>query len=431
MNDHLELSIRSSACTFAPKFMEQHLLSSFLVTGVTFRKSNSVTRSKFALTKEQVTLFLQQAKQSGIQSLFIISTCNRTEFYTYQTYQKVVIELLSGFTGNSVEDFNQHCFKKKSGEAVNHLLEVSTGLDSQILGDYEIVGQIKQSCNIAQKAGTIDTFLDKLISAALQCSKKVKTDTRISSGTTSVSFAAVSFLKEHCNGLANKKIVLIGTGKIGTHTCKNLLDYTDAASMTLINRTDAKAIELASQLQLATLPYSQMHQAITGADIIIVSTADTNPLVTPELLPAHKEQILIDLSIPNNIHPDCGLVANKRLVNVDELSTISDATLASRRKEIPQAEAIIKEHIEIFMEWLNMRRHAPYIAAAKHQLLGLEKSSMFKNYTKTQPLLFVHHPPEQKVQKSIKQLAENIKKENRGGCHVIDAINHFITPGTN
>jgi glutamyl-tRNA reductase len=411
--------------------MEQHLLSSFLVTGVTFRKSNSVTRSKFALTKEQVTAFLQQARQLGIQSLFIISTCNRTEFYTYQPYQKAVIDLLSGFTGNSVEDFYQHCFKKKSGEAIQHLLEVSTGLDSQILGDYEIVGQIKQSYTIAQKAGTIDTFLDKLISAALQCSKKVKTDTRISSGTTSVSFAAISFLKEHCNGLANKKIVLIGTGKIGTHTCKNLLDYTDAATVTLINRTDAKAIELASQLQLATLPYSQLHMAINDADIIIVSTADTNPLVTPELLPAYKEQILIDLSIPNNIHPNCGSVANKRLVNVDELSTISDATLASRRKEIPHAEAIIKEHIELFMEWLNMRRHAPYIAAAKHQLLGLEKCNMFKNYTKTQPLLFVHHPIEQKVQKSIKQLAENIKKENRGGCHVIDAINHFITPGTN
>ncbi len=411
--------------------MEQHLLSSFLVTGVTFRKANSVTRSKFALTKEQVILFLQQANLLGVQSLFFISTCNRTEFYTYQVYQKVVIGLLSCFTGNSEEDFNQHCFNKKADEAIQHLLEVSAGLDSQILGDYEIVGQIKQSYAIAQKAATIDTYLDKLISIALQCSKKVKTDTKISSGTTSVSFAAIRFLKEQSNGLANKKIVLIGTGKIGTHTCKNLLDYTDAAAVTLINRTDSKAIELASKLQLSALPYSQLHTAISGADIIIVSTADTNPLITPQLLPANKEQVLIDLSIPNNIHPDCGIVPNKRLVNVDELSTIGDATLASRREEIPIAAAIIKEHIGLFMEWLNMRRHAPYIAAAKNQLLGLEKCNMFKNYTKTQPLLFINHPIEQKVQKSIKHLAENIKKENRGGCHVLEAINYFITPGPN
>ncbi|MEO7312741.1 MAG: glutamyl-tRNA reductase [Chitinophagaceae bacterium] len=410
--------------------MEQHLLSSFLVTGVTFRKSNSVTRSKFALNKDQVAAFLMEAKRLGVQGLMIISTCNRTEFYTYQPYHKLVVQLLSDFTGNSSEDFYQHSFKKKAGDAIHHLLEVSTGLDSQILGDYEIVGQIKQAYAIAKKAGTIDTFLDRLVSASLQCSKKVKTETRISSGTTSVAFASINFLKQHYTWLVNKKIVLIGTGKIGTHACKNLLDYTDAASITLINRTDEKAIELASQLNLSTVPFQELPQAVAEADIIIVSTAGTNPLITPELLPAGKEQVLIDLSIPNNIDPDCGSMAGKRLINVDGLSTISDATLASRRMEIPLAQAIIEEHFVLFMDWLIMRRHAPYIAAAKHQLLFLEQCDLFQNYSKTQPLLFVHHPMEQKVQRTIKQLAENIKKENRGGCHVIDAINHFITPGT-
>ncbi|MES2773548.1 MAG: glutamyl-tRNA reductase [Bacteroidota bacterium] len=410
--------------------MEQYLLSSFLVTGVTYRKSNSFVRSKFAITKEQQQQLLVQAKLAGVQGLFIVSTCNRTELYTYQQYHKIVVQLLLQFTGNSLEAYQEHFFTKTALAAASHLLQVSTGLDSQILGDYEIVGQLKQSFAAAREAGTIDTFLDRCISNSLQCSKKVKTDTKISSGTTSVAFAAVQFLNQHFTSVVNKKIVLLGTGKIGSHTCKNLLDYTDAASITLINRTATKALVLASQLGLETLPYQQLPLALAQADIIIVSTADNSPLVTPMLLPEGKEQLLIDLSIPNNIDTACGAMPCKRLINVDELATIADATLAARRMEIPMAEAIIHDHLEQFTDWLSARKHAPYIAAARHHLLGMENCNMFKNYKKTNPHLFVHYPMKQKVQRSIKHLAENINRENRGGCHVIEAINHFITPSS-
>lgn len=411
--------------------MEQHLLSSLIVTGVTFRKTNSVTRSKFAIPKGQLESFLQEAQSLGVPSIFVLSTCNRTEFYTYQPYYKLVVQLLSKYTGTSIEEFNEHNFILKATDAVMHLMQVSTGLDSQILGDYEIVSQIKQSCAIARNCGTIDTFLDKLISTALQCSKKVKTETQLSSGTTSVAFAAISFLKEHGGSLATKKIVLIGTGKIGRHTCKNLLDYTDAGNVTLINRTDATAEELASQLNLITLPYSQLPEAVNQADIIIVSTAGTSPIIFPSLLPQQKEQILIDLSIPNNIHPACGMLPNKLLVNVDGLSAINDATLELRQREVPMAENIIEDHITLFLEWLNMRKHAPYIAIAKLQLMGLEQCNIFKRYSSTQHKLFVPYPMKQRVEKTIRHLAENIRKEDRGGCHIIDAINYFITPSSN
>ena len=408
--------------------MEQHLLSSFLVTGVNYKKSNSIVRSKFALTKEQLKSLLNRAKLSGVHSLLVVSTCNRTEFYTYRQYHKTVVELLLEFTNTNNEDFAEHAYKKTAVDAVDHLLRVSTGLDSQILGDYEIVSQIKQSYSMAREAGTIDTFLDKHITIALQCSKKVKADTKISSGTTSVAFAAIQFLKENFASLKNKKILLVGTGKIGTHTCKNLSDYTDARSITLINRTDAKAESLATQLQLISLPFNQLSLAITDADIIIVSTADTSPVIIPSHLPANKAQLLIDLSIPNNIHADCSTLLNKRLVSVDELATINDATLAARRKEIPLAEEIIKEHVGQFTNWLRMRKHAHFISTMKHTLLDMEQCSIFKDYTKTQPLLFVQQPIEKKRQVTIKHLAENIKRENKGGCNVIEAINHFLTP---
>lgn len=411
--------------------MEQHLLSSFLVIGVNYKKSNSIIRSQFALTKVQIKTLLNQAKVAGVPALFVVSTCNRTELYTYQPYYKTVVGLLAHLTHNSVEDFQAHAFKKTAIHAVEHLLEVSTGLDSQILGDYEIVGQIKQAYAMAKEAGTVDTFLDRHISIALQCSKKVKTETRISSGTTSVAFAAIQFLKGHFSSLHHKKIVLVGTGKIGGHTCKNLLDYTDAASITLINRTEAKAVIMANELDVATLPFEQLSQGLSGADIIIVSTAGINPLITADLLPAHKEQLLIDLSIPNNIHPHCGTMPDKKLVSVDDLASINDATLEARQQEVPLARTIIKEHLEQFEEWLQVRKHAPFISATRNRLINMGQCDMFKTYTLATPLLFVQHPMEQKMQKAIRHLAKNIKEQNKGGCNVIEAINHFMTPTAN
>ncbi|RZM10970.1 MAG: glutamyl-tRNA reductase, partial [Pedobacter sp.] len=311
--------------------------------------------------------------------------------------------------------------------AMEQLFNVAAGLDSQILGDYEIVGQIKQSARFSKEQQSLGVYLERLMNEVLQCSKSIRTNTALSGGTVSVSFAAVQYIKKHFTSLEGKKILLIGTGKIGSNTCRNIVDYLPGVEVTLINRSIEKAKALAEEHGLHYTDMGALQQEVDKADIIIVSTNADTPVLLKDHFTKQADKLLIDLSVPCNVDAAVRSLPGITLQNVDELSKIKDETLQKRKGEIPKAKAIIREHILAFREWHEMRRNVPVLKAVKDKLETIY-SLPFTEWCTTIKAGEINGD---KIQKVISGMAVKMKTHNQRGCHYIQAINDFITPSSN
>lgn len=403
-------------------------IANFFIAGINYKKTDAAIRGQFAIANGQYEKLLAVAPQYGIKEFFVLSTCNRTEIYGFAENASALIQLLCTQTKSDATTFESLAYIKRGSKAIQHLFDVGAGLDSQILGDYEILGQIKQSVKFSKERNFIGAYLERLINAVLQCSKEIKTNTALSGGTVSVSFAAIQFIKENIQQVADKKILLVGTGKIGRNTCKNLVDYLETKKITLINRTEEKAAGLAAELGLHSAPADDLVNEVKDADIILVATNAPEPVLLKKHLKAAGKKLVIDLSIPYNVETTAGELENVRLINVDELSKIKDATLESRRAEVPKANAIIATHVGEFLDWHAMRKNAPVLKAVKNKLQAMNDCEMYIAYSSR-----VNAPAttDTAIQKVITGMAVKMRTDNKPGCNYIAAINEFIATGTN
>jgi len=230
------------------------------------------------------------------------------------------------------------------------------------------LGQIKKAAKQAKSKGYIGAFMERLVNSVLQASKAVKTNTGLSGGTVSVAFAAAQYIKEYAADIKNKKVVLVGTGKIGRSTCRNLVDYLNTGNITLINRTEETAAELAKELGLHSAPMESLKGELQSGDIILVSTGATDPVIRKEHLEGRGNKLVIDLSVPSNVDIAAQQLPGITFVDVDMLSKIKDETLQQRQAEVPKAIAIISEHLTEFMEWYDMRKNVPVLKEVKNKL---------------------------------------------------------------
>ncbi|GAO41784.1 glutamyl-tRNA reductase [Flavihumibacter petaseus] len=396
-------------------------LQHFFMAGISYKKSDSALRSRFAVSTEQYFRILSLAPAYQVAEVFVLSTCNRTEIYGIARDIEPLIQLLCEATGESASLFQSIAYTGRGKEATQHLFEVAAGLDSQILGDYEIVGQIKTAVKQSKDAGRIGPFLERLYNQVLQASKMIKNQTALSSGTVSVSFAAIQYLKDQVTDIASKHILLVGTGKIGRNTGKNLVDYLGCKQITLINRTAEKALTLARELGISARPAEDLDAVLQEADVIIVAANAQAPIVTPQQLPAGKQQWLIDLSIPNNVHPDTGLMPGKQLLNVDELSRMKDETLQKRLAEVPKALEIIAGLTAEFLEWCRMRKQLIVLGHVKRKLEEYNSTSTF----------VASDEAAYRIQQVLNNMAVKMRQQNQRGCQYLEAINDFIGYGVN
>ncbi|MDI5898023.1 glutamyl-tRNA reductase [Flavobacterium yafengii] len=348
----------------------------FYAVGLSYKKADAEIRGKFSLDAAAKTRLLEQAKNEGIESLIVTSTCNRTEIYGYAEHPFQLIKLICENSQGSVESFQKVGFVYKNQEAISHMFRVGTGLDSQILGDFEIIAQIRNSFSQSKSLGLANAFMERLVNAVIQASKKIKTDTEISSGATSVSFAAVRYIINNVQDIGNKNILLFGTGKIGRNTCENLVKHTKNEHITLINRTKEKAEKLAGKLNLIVKDYSELHLELQKADVVVVATGAQNPTIDKAILNLKKPILILDLSIPKNVHENVEEIEGVTLIHMDYLSQLTDETLENRKKHIPAAEAIIEEIKEEFITWTKGRKFAPTINALKAKLNAIKTSEL-------------------------------------------------------
>jgi len=348
----------------------------FYAVGLSYKKADAEIRGKFSLDAAAKVRLLEQAKNEGIESLIVTSTCNRTEIYGYAEHPFQLIKLICENSQGSVEAFQKVGFVYKNQEAISHMFRVGTGLDSQILGDFEIIAQIRNSFSQSKSLGLANAFMERLVNAVIQASKKIKTDTEISSGATSVSFAAVRYIINNVHDIGNKNILLFGTGKIGRNTCENLVKHTKNEHITLINRTKEKAEKLAGKLNLIVKDYSELHLELQKADVVVVATGAQNPTIDKAILNLKKPLLILDLSIPKNVNEDVEEIEGVTLIHMDYLSQLTDETLENRKKHIPAAEAIIEEIKEEFITWTKGRKFAPTIHALKAKLNAIKASEL-------------------------------------------------------
>jgi glutamyl-tRNA reductase len=359
--------------------MENNNLSkhqTFYAIGLSYRKADAETRGKFSLDNAAKTRLLQQAKEAGIDSLIVTSTCNRTEIYGFAQHPFQLIKLLCDNSQGTIEEFQQVAYIYKNQEAIAQMFRVGTGLDSQILGDFEIISQIKGSFTEAKKLGLASAFTERLVNSVIQASKRIKNETGLSSGATSVSFASVQYILKNVDDVSNKNILLFGTGKIGRNTCENLVKHTKNDHITLINRTKDKAEQIAGKFNLIVKDYADLHLEIQKADVLVVATGAQNPTVDAAILNLKKPLLILDLSIPKNVDENVESIDGVTLVHLDALSQITDETLEKRKQYIPAAEAIIAEIQGEFTTWMNTRKFAPTITALKEKLNNIKTSEL-------------------------------------------------------
>jgi glutamyl-tRNA reductase len=390
-------------------------LSEFYLIGINYKKTDAEVRGQYAINTDQYLNVLELAKQYNVAEMFILSTCNRTEIYGLHSAANILTEILCSETTGSIDTFKKLCYVKRGPDAVEHLFNVTSGLDSQVLGDYEIIGQVKTAAKLSKKHGLVGPFLERLVNTALAASKAIKTNTQLSDGTVSVSFAAVQYIKDFVSDYSSKKILLIGTGKIGRNTCKNLVDYLGNKNIMLINRTAEKAKQLATELGLQYGAMDNMAALIKESDIIITSTSSKSAIIGKQHFEGSNVALVIDLSVPNNVDLEVKSLQNMTLMNVDELSALKDTTLEKRKAEVPKAKAIISEQIADFTEWLEMRKNVPVLVSLKATLEQMEITR-----------LQAANANPQRIQKIINATALKLKSQNTKGCHYIAAINEFF-----
>lgn len=396
-----------------------HNIQNFWVAGINYKKTDTAVRGAYAISPEQYDRMLATAPEFGISEFFVLSTCNRTEIYGCATESAQLTEFLCSVSRGNAETFTKMAYLHNGYEAIQHLFHVAAGLDSQILGDFEILGQIKKAAKHAKSHGFIGAFMERLMNSVLQSSKAIKTNTALSSGTVSVSFAAVQYIRERMPELMKEKIVLVGAGKIGGNTCRNLKDYLGTKNIILINRTAETARSLAEELGINWAPMEQLQQELDSARIVLVSTNADKAVITPEHITGTDKKLIIDLSVPCNVAAEVGQINGITLVNVDELSRIKDETLQMRENEVPKAKEIISEHIAEFKAWYDMRKHVPMLKEVKNKLREMVIDSQL---VKCQQ----HAVQDETIQSVINVMATKMRRNNAPGCHYIEAINDFI-----
>ena len=268
---------------------------------------------------------------------------------------------------------------------------------------------IKQSFSLAKNLAIKNFFIERLLNHVIQASKLIKNKTNISSGAASLSFASVQYIINNVKKISEKKILLFGTGKIGRNTCENLIKHTKNDHIYLINRTKEKAEKVAMKFNVKVRDYGSLPSEISDADILIVATSSLKPTIEKDLIFSSKKLLILDLSIPSNVDSNVEDLKNIKLINLDELSQITDQTQKNRSKQVPKAERIIKTIENEFMEWIRHRQFVPTIKAFREKLISEQKGQITNKFRKRKKSLSINCVSDNIIEKLTGQFASYIK----------------------
>ena len=350
-------------------------------------------REKFVFCEEDIRRFVPQLLTQGIAGAVVVSTCNRTEIYfelkehaSAADFEQIITTLIQYRKANA--EVKAHFYHMKNEEAVKHLFRVVSGLDSMALGEYQIVGQIKEAFSISQSNQHCSSILYKLFNEALKTGKDIRTNTALNKGAVSMSYAGVELAGQKLQNLTSHPVLLVGAGQTSELTLLNLIKK-ECTQFTVINRTQEKACELAEKYHCKVANFDQLEELLRTNDIIITSTASKKPLYTEEMVTrAMKERnnqplLFIDLSVPRNVANEVGAIENVHVYDVDALNGVIDDNLERRKGEISHAEQIIEESVLEFTQWQSIQVLVPTFQNISTRFQEINKT-MLDSYVKSQ-----------------------------------------------
>lgn len=339
-------------------------LSQFNVWGISYQTAAVHQRELYSLNDaEQAELLRLLQVQTGFKG-FVVSTCNRTELIGFVANADLALELFISQTRGNIEEFKTISYHFTGHSAFSHLLRVGVGMESQIPGDFEIIMQVKKGFKLARKIGAADGYLEKIVNHVIHASKRVKTETAFSTGATSVSYAAVKYLKDHYAQIENANILVYGMGKFGRITLDHLVGIVPEGKISIVNRTDAKSQAIAGDFGVQFVPHDELKNAILEANVVIVATGAKKPILFAADFAGARTSVVIDLSVPANVDDSVGELEGMTMLDVDAISSLTSEALNQRRKELPRVICLIEQERVEFEEWLGMQPHMPAVDSA-------------------------------------------------------------------
>ncbi len=344
--------------------------------GINHRTALLDVREKLWFADSELAPALETMRSRFFTECFIVSTCNRTELYGILDGQKVpgtptdaldraVVSLIESKSASSTVH-SGHLYRINGCRAAAHLFKVAGGIDSMVIGDIQILNQIKGHFGIASDQGTVGAFLHRLVQTALRVGKRARTETTICEGAVSVSYAAVELANKIFSDMSQKRALLIGAGETGELAAKNLVGR-GIASLAIANRTRSKAEDLAKELGGTVVDFDRMEPSLREIDVVITSVSSPDYILNPDQLRramkarSNAPLLIIDIGVPRNVHPEVNKLENVFLHDVDSLSRIVDQNLSRRKAEIPAVNAIVLEELQGLRQWYQSLQVNPTI----------------------------------------------------------------------
>ncbi|MDW8103695.1 MAG: glutamyl-tRNA reductase [Armatimonadota bacterium] len=343
-----------------------------VVVGLSHRTASLETRERFAFEGEALREALEWLRERGVEECAILSTCNRTEIYACTFHEDLIVNFLHEWEGLPEGSLLPYLYIKRGEEAVDHLFRVASGLDSQVLGESEILGQVKQAWEKARETGATGVLLNSLFQRAVAVGKRVRSETALGRQAVSLASLAVRAALQHRPDIHNAVIIVIGTGTMGRRVVRELAEFHPKA-LYVLSHTFSYATALANETGAVPLALGALQQVLPEADIIFTATTAPHPILdTTCLTPlqdrrADRPLVVLDLGVPRNTDPAVRLLPFVRLYDLEDLKALSDAHYEARAREIPAALRIIEEEREDYLNWWQTRGAAPLIAALQER----------------------------------------------------------------
>ncbi len=357
-----------------------------LLVGVSHRTAPVDLRERvdFATRGVEAALASLAARPSNSEAA-VLSTCNRAEIYLAASdalaARADVLAFFREFHGVEPAELTAHLYEKQDAEAAGHLFRVAAGLDSLVLGEPQILGQVKDAYSVASSQQSVGPLLNKLFHTSFLAGKRVRTETSLGQGAVSVSYAAVSLARKIFGTLEERTVAVVGAGEMGKLTALHLKAQ-GIRRMLITSRTISHAAALAETMQATAVPWEQMTSALGEADIVITATGANLPiLVKADVAAIMKRRrsrplFLIDIAVPRDVDPAAGELEQVFLYNIDDLQAIVDENLSRRAAEIARAERIIGEEVDRFATWLRSRGAIPTVVALRQRFEAIRRSEL-------------------------------------------------------
>jgi glutamyl-tRNA reductase len=357
-----------------------------LVLGVSHHTAPIDLRERLAFAASDLAdAVTSLARNPALGEVVLLSTCNRTELYATCASLEDGHDAMAGFLAAaravSADDLRAHIYTRTEADAARHLFRVAAGLDSLVVGEPQILGQVKQAYASATDQHVTGALLNRLFHTAFTAGKRVRSETELAEGAVSVSYAALGLARKICGDLRHVSVLVVGAGEMAELTARHFAAQ-QPKRMVVASRTAAHAEALAAEVGGATVPWTDLDAALGVADVVVTATGATTPILTrPRVHAALRHRrgrplFLIDIALPRDVDPAVGADDDVFLYNIDDLQSVINESLARRSSETTRAEAIVNQEVEKFMAWARSRTAMPTVVALRQRFEAIRRAEL-------------------------------------------------------